>query len=129
MNSLAGVRDSARDLLGLIISSAHDPQCNSFRGTRTNSGHLSQLRNQISDCERIFRPSQNALGFDTANASFGGFIPGPIPLTAEQAAPRDANKIATEDRPLPPTPALFEIRHKLPPSVLLDTAQRHSKRY
>src|SRR4029434_3804160 len=74
-NRLAGFRDSARDLLRLIVPCSHHPERNPFRRARTHSRHLSQLRNQIPYCDRIFRPSQSALSF----------LPTAIPLAAKQA--------------------------------------------
>jgi len=39
----------------------HHPERDPFRGARADSRHLSELRNQIPDCRRIFRSSQSAL--------------------------------------------------------------------
>ena len=53
-------RNGARDLLRLIAARLHDPERNAFGRARPDSGHLPQLRDQIPDRRRIFRPSQNA---------------------------------------------------------------------
>src|SRR4029453_6045750 len=90
-NHLAGFRDSARDLLRPIVPCSHHPERYPLRGARTHAGHLSQLHNQIPDCDRIFRPSQSALSL----------LPTAIPLAAELAAPAGENRIPMQDR-LPP---------------------------
>src|SRR6266487_6132831 len=111
MNRLARFADGARDLLRLIASRSHGPKRNPLRRARSNPGHLSQLRNQIPDCDRIFRLSQNRRRL----------IPGAFLLIAEQATPVGANRIAADDHFLPPGPALFETPYTLPPNVSLDT--------
>src|SRR5437667_1893081 len=118
MNSLPRFSDGARDLPRLIVSRAHDPERNPLRRARSNSRHLSQLRNQIPDCHRIFRLSQN-----TRRSILGAF-----PSTAEQAAPAGANRIAAEDRLRPPSPAPSETRYTLRPNVSLDTKRPHSRK-
>src|SRR5207253_2972974 len=107
MNSLPRFSDGARDLTRLIVSHAHDPERNPLRRARSDSRHVSQLRNQIPDCHRIFRLFQN-----TRRSILGAF-----PLIAEQAAPAGANRIAAEDRLLPPSPAPSETRYTLLPNV------------
>src|SRR5207244_7007765 len=118
MNSLPRFSDGARDLPRLIVSRAHDPERNPLRRARSNSRHLSQLRNQIPDCLRIFRLFQN-----TRRSILGAF-----PSTAEQAAPAGANRIAAEDRLRPPSPAPSETRYTLLPNVSLDTEPLRSRK-
>jgi len=45
MDRLTRVRNGACNLLRLITTGAHHPQCNPLRGARTDAGHLPQLRN------------------------------------------------------------------------------------
>jgi hypothetical protein len=47
MNSFARFRNCARDLFVLIAASLHHPQRNPFGRARTDSGHLSKLRDQV----------------------------------------------------------------------------------
>src|SRR4029453_2957474 len=117
-NRLARVRDSARDLLRLIAPCSHHPERDPFRRARTYSWHLSQLRNQIPDCDRIFRPSQSALSL----------LPTVILLTAEQAVPAGANRIAMQDRLPLRVRAPSEIQNTLPPNVFLDTEPHPPKK-
>ena len=63
MDSLPRFSDGARDLARLIVSRADDPERNPLRRARSDSRHVSQLRNQIPDCHRIFRLSQNTRRF------------------------------------------------------------------
>src|SRR5439155_18067952 len=117
-NRLAGLRDSPWDLFRLIAPCSHHPERNPLRRARTHSRHLSQLRNQIPDCNRIFRPSQSALSL----------LPTAIRLAAEQAAPTAANRIAVRDRLLPRDHVPSEIQNKLPPNAFLDRELRRSRK-
>src|SRR5439155_26371364 len=95
---------------------SHHPERNPPRRASTHTRHLSQLRNQIPDCNRIFRPSQSVLSF----------LPTVIPLAAGQAAPTAANRIAVRVRLLPRDDVPSEIQNKLPPNAFLDRELRRS---
>src|SRR5262245_50211183 len=45
MNRLTRIRDGARNLLRLIATRTHHPQCNPLRRARADARHLPQLRN------------------------------------------------------------------------------------
>src|SRR5204863_7426313 len=100
----------ARNLLRLIVTRAHHPQCDPLCRARAHSRHLPQLRDQISDCRGIFSSSQIALRFTTRNPFFSRFTPRAIQSTEEEAAQACANKIAMEDHLPPRSPAPSEIR-------------------
>src|SRR5690349_7580641 len=100
-NRLASISDGARNLLRLIVRRSHHPKCDPLGRSRAHPRHLSQLRDQIPDCRRIFRSSQSALRFATVNPSPSRLIPTAIASAVEEAAPACAGKIAMEDH-LPP---------------------------
>src|ERR1044071_1006124 len=118
MDGLSRIGDCARYLLRLIVPCPHHPQCDPFRGARTDSRHLSQLRNQGSDCDRIFCPSQCALSF----------LPTATLLTPGRAARAGANRIAMQGRRRPRGRVLSEIRNRLPPNVFPDKEPRRSRK-
>src|SRR5438270_13874964 len=55
MNPAAGFGNGARDLFRLIAAGLHHPERNSFSRARTDSGHLSKLRDQIPQRGWVFR--------------------------------------------------------------------------
>src|SRR4029453_5203059 len=69
-----------------------------------------------------------ATGYSVFLKTGAGLKPGAFPLTATQAVPVGANKIAEEHHPLPPNRAPSETPYTLPPSVSLDTERLHSRK-